>query len=101
MKDITHRKEVEQELEKHRKYLESLVEERTRKVYEANIQLKHEIEGRHRVEEELLKSKKLESLGVLAGGIAHDFNNLLSVIVGRISLAQLKLYPNDEANRRS
>lgn len=99
VKDITHRKEVEQELEKHRKNLESLVEERTRKVYEANIQLKHEIEERHRVEEELLRSRKLESLGVLAGGIAHDFNNLLSIIVGRISLAQLKLSPDDEANR--
>jgi two-component system, cell cycle sensor histidine kinase and response regulator CckA len=40
--------------------------------------------------EELLKTQKLESLGVLAGGIAHDFNNILSIILGYISLARSK-----------
>lgn len=39
-----------------------------------------------KMEAELLKSQKLESIGVLAGGIAHDFNNLLTAIVGNISL---------------
>lgn len=38
--------------------------------------------------EELLKSNRFESLGLLAGGIAHDFNNLLSTILGGISLAK-------------
>jgi len=46
------------------------------------------------MEEELLKSQKLESLGVLAGGIAHDFNNLLTAIVGNISLASNCLPPD-------
>jgi two-component system cell cycle sensor histidine kinase/response regulator CckA len=43
---------------------------------------------RLKMEEELLKVKKLESIGVFAGGIAHDFNNLLLAIIGNISLAQ-------------
>ena len=41
------------------------------------------------MEEEVLKSKNLQSVGTLAGGIAHDFNNLLMAIVGNISLAKM------------
>ncbi len=40
-----------------------------------------------KTEKELLKGKKLESIGVLAGGIAHDFNNILAAILGNINLA--------------
>jgi PAS domain S-box-containing protein len=50
----------------------------------------HDITDRKKMEAELSKAQKLESLGVLAGGIGHDFNNLLSGIVGNISLAKLE-----------
>ena len=42
---------------------------------------------KNRMAADLLKVKKLESVGVLAGGIAHDFNNILAAIVGNIDLA--------------
>jgi PAS domain S-box-containing protein len=44
---------------------------------------------RERMEAELLKVSKLESLGILAGGIAHDFNNILMVVLGNISMARM------------
>ncbi len=48
-----------------------------------------EITKLKQAEEELLRAKKLESIGTLAGGIAHDFNNLLTVILGNIELAKM------------
>jgi signal transduction histidine kinase len=34
------------------------------------------------LEEKLLESQRLETVGVLAAGVAHEFNNLLSIIIG-------------------
>jgi len=42
-----------------------------------------------RLEAELTKAEKLESIGVLAGGIAHDFNNIMTTVLGNISLARM------------
>lgn len=53
-----------------------------------------DISDRKKMEEELLKVSKLESLGVLAGGIAHNFNNLLTGITGNISYAKF-IIPED------
>jgi len=52
-----------------------------------------DITERRRIENKLVESAKLESLGVLAGGIAHDFNNLLTGILGNASLARQELPP--------
>jgi nitrogen-specific signal transduction histidine kinase/CheY-like chemotaxis protein len=65
--------------------------ERTADLEEANRRLRAEIAQREQMEEELLRSRKLESLGVLAGGIAHDFNNFLTAIQGNIALAMMGL----------
>ncbi|MFH2005420.1 MAG: response regulator [bacterium] len=48
-----------------------------------------DITDRKHIEEELLKARKLESIGLLAGGIAHDFNNILTSILGNINLARM------------
>jgi PAS domain S-box-containing protein len=65
---------------------------RTVKTYGVN----QDITARKRMEEELLRVQKLESIGILAGGIAHDFNNILTVIIGNISFAKNQVRPEDE-----
>ncbi len=52
-----------------------------------------------KIEKELLKAQKLESIGTLAGGIAHDFNNSLTAILGNISLAKIYAKPGDTIYR--
>lgn len=53
------------------------------------VSFAEDVTQRSRVEQELLKIKKLESTGVLAGGIAHDFNNILTAILGNLNLSLL------------
>jgi PAS domain S-box-containing protein len=48
-----------------------------------------DITEKQKMEQELLKTQKLESLGILAGGIAHDFNNILTAILTNVTLAKV------------
>ncbi len=59
-----------------------------------------DVTEKKRMEEELIKAQKLESVGVFAGGIAHDFNNLLQAIIGNISLAKMYIDPQNKAYER-
>lgn len=47
-----------------------------------------DVTEKHKLEQEILKMSKIESIGVLAGGIAHDFNNLLTAVIGNTALAR-------------
>ena len=52
-----------------------------------------DVTDQRNLEQQVLHTQKLESLGVLAGGIAHDFNNLLTGILGNADLALAELSP--------
>lgn len=47
-----------------------------------------DITERVRLEQELSRSRRLDSIGRLAGGVAHDFNNLLTAILGHVEAIQ-------------
>jgi len=60
-----------------------------RRVQAQTEMIRLQLEKEARLQTELERSSRLESLGVLAGGIAHDFNNLLTAILGNLGLAAM------------
>lgn len=58
-----------------------------------------EVAVRRRVEEALVRSDKMKSLGVLAGGVAHELNNQLLPILTMSELVEESL-EKDSPNRR-
>lgn len=55
--------------------------------------IERDITEQKKIEEELQKMQKLESIGVLAGGIAHDFRNVLTGVIGSLSLLKFYFHP--------
>jgi PAS domain S-box-containing protein len=59
-----------------------------------------DVTEKRRMQEEMLRANRLDSLGILAGGIAHDFNNILTIIMGNTSLAMLSVSPGEKNHRQ-
>ena len=59
-----------------------------------------DITEKKKMEDDLLRAQKLESLGILAGGLAHDFNNLLMGIMGNISFAKMYVEETGKVHER-
>ncbi len=57
------------------------------------------LDEKARLEEQLLQSQKMESLGLLAGGIAHDMNNVLGAILGLAELHRSQSSPGTSLSR--
>jgi PAS domain S-box-containing protein len=79
----------------HRQGVRRLVEGRCAPIRDIDSQpagvvlVLRDVTERAKLEAEMMRATKLESVGVLAGGIAHDFNNLLTVVMGNVTLAML------------
>ena len=52
---------------------------------------------KRKIEAQLLRAQRMESIGTLAGGIAHDLNNVLSPILMAVQILQLKATDPDSA----
>jgi PAS domain S-box-containing protein len=61
------------------------------------IAIKQDITERRRLQEQSLRSQRLESVGRLAGGIAHDLNNILAPVLMAPSILRESI--TDEAGR--
>jgi PAS domain S-box-containing protein len=57
-----------------------------------------DLSERKKIEAQLLRNQRMESIGTLAGGIAHDLNNALAPIV--MSVEMLKQKFTDDQSRR-
>jgi len=84
--DITERKQIEDELRKHRDHLEELVKERTNELITANEQLQQEITERKRTEQEMARLERLNLIGKMAAGIAHEIRNPMTTVRGFLQL---------------
>jgi PAS domain S-box-containing protein len=56
-----------------------------------------DVTERRRMESQLLRAQRLDSLGTLAGGIAHDLNNVLTPILASIGLLREPLSDAERA----
>ncbi len=60
------------------------------------IAVKDDITERKKMEEALLQSEKLKSIGTVTAGISHDFNNILAIISGTTQLLEVVHAGNKE-----
>ncbi|MDH4163642.1 MAG: ATP-binding protein [Nitrospirota bacterium] len=59
-----------------------------------------DVTERKQLQEHVVQSQKLESMGVLAGGIAHDFNNIITAVLTHAEVLRRRVKEDDFAQRR-
>lgn len=74
LRDVSRRRAVEEELERHRLHLESLVKSRSRELDASHARLR--------------VSERMASIGTLAAGLGHDIKNLIFPIQCRLDAVE-------------
>ncbi|MFO8057084.1 MAG: PAS domain S-box protein [bacterium] len=59
-----------------------------------------DVTEKRKLEAEMIRTEKLESVGILAGGIAHDFNNILTAILANVSMSRLSVRDDPKVDQR-
>ncbi len=77
-RDITARKQAQEELRRARDELEIRVQERTQELARTNEELRAEIAERQSLQEQLIENSRLAAIGTTAAKIAHEIANPLN-----------------------
>jgi PAS domain S-box-containing protein len=59
------------------------------------VSIRYDITERKKIEQQLLRAQRMESIGTLAGGIAHDLNNILAPILMSVEMLQINEFDDD------
>jgi len=94
--EIDGRKIAERKLQKAQTKLEERVKNRTQELATTNQTLKQEMREKIKLEKQLFRSQKMETIGLMAGGVAHDLNNILTGIISYPDLLLMKLPKDSE-----
>lgn len=68
-----------------RLHAELLLNEKTRTLYESNVELKSVIDSLKSTQDQLVQSEKMASIGQLAAGVAHEINNPIGYSLSNLS----------------
>lgn len=96
--DITHQREIENEIRELNAELEERVRVRTLKLEQANAELAQALVSVKNMQNELIRSEKMAALGSLVAGVAHELNTPIgnSVTVASTLMEQTEAVLADE-----